>query len=172
DPTGWFGFFPPLPYGPTIAPVDIAFQETVTPPQNAALGTYVFNVKAVADGATRATQTLTVNVVGDAVSGVRLSVDEASRPAGIARAPFADIPVGRIPYFAGSTTSSTPFGATPYGATPFGATPYGATPYQQVLLSQLPLVNPADGATWPQVLTNTSFAGRPLNAITLADVLG
>ena len=176
---------------------------------------------------------MTVNVVGDAVSGVRLSVDEASRPAGIARAPFSDIPAARIPYFAGSTTSSTPFGATPYGGdtvrrdavrgdslrrdamgshavrrdavrsdslrrdpfgatpwgatpfgatpfgatgvltdAPFGATPFGATPYQHVLLSQLPLVNPADGATWPQVLANTSFAGRPLNAVTLADVLG
>ena len=56
DPTGWFGFFPPPPYGPTVAPVDIGFQETVTPPQNASLGTYVFSVKAVADGATRATR--------------------------------------------------------------------------------------------------------------------
>jgi hypothetical protein len=230
--SSWFSFFPPPPLGPAVAPVDIRFQETVSAPEGAALGTYVFKVTAVADGSPRAVQTVTVNVVSDAVSNVHLSVDEASLPAGIANARFADIPASRIPYFAGSTTASTPFGATPYGATPFGATPFGATPYgatpwgatpfgatpygatpygatpfgatpwgatpfgatpfgatgvlgdtpfgatpfgatpfQHVLLSQLPLVDPTDNATWPLVLAGTPMAGQPLNAVTLADVL-
>jgi hypothetical protein len=232
DPTSWVSFDPPLPYGPTLAPTSINFDETITVPQDAPVGQYVFNVAASADNALRATQTVTVNVVQG--MNPHLSVDEQALPAGVATAPFSKIPASRIPFFSGATTSSTPYGATPYGATPFGATPFGATPFgatpwgatpfgatpygatpygatpfgatpwgatpfgatglgtttlgaspfgatpygatdvrnplNQVLLSQIPLTNPSDGASWPQVLGNSPLAASPLNSTTLGAV--
>lgn len=230
--SNWFTFEPST-LGPATAPVDIQFTEHIDVPDGQALGTYVFAVHANADGALRATQTVTVRVVGDAVSDVHLSVDESALPAGVAVAPFSSIPASRIPFFTGATTSSTPYGSTPYGSTPFGSTPFGSTPFgstpwgstpfgstpygstpygstpfgstpwgstpfgstpfgstgvlgqtpfgstpfgstpfDHVLLSQLPLLNPASGASWPLVLAGTPFAGLPLSATSLADVLG
>jgi hypothetical protein len=233
-PSSWFSFDPST-LGPATAPVDIPYDTTVSVPAGQALGQYVFRITAVADGAPRASQDVTVNVVGDAISDVHLSVDETALPAGIAVAPFSKIPASRIPFFTGATTASTPYGSTPYGSTPFGSTPFGSTPYgstpfgstpfgstpygstpygstpfgstpwgstpfgstpfgstgvlgpfdstpfgstpfgsttfDHVLLSQLPLMNPADHATWPDVLAGTPLAGQPLSSLSLSDVL-
>jgi hypothetical protein len=237
NPSSWFSFDPPT-LGPATAPVNIPYDTTVSVPAGQALGQYVFRITAVADGAPRASQDVTVNVVGDAISDVHLAVDETSLPAGVAVAPFSKIPASRIPFFTGATTSSTPYGSTPYGSTPFGSTPFGSTPYgstpwgstpygstpygstpygstpfgstpwgstpfgstpfgstgeiaptgvlgslpfgstpfgsttfDQVLLSQIPLLNPADHATWPDVLAGTPLAGQPLSSLSLSDVL-
>lgn len=227
NPNNWFSFDS---FGPTGTPNDIPFNETISVPADTAKGQYTFTIAAIADGAQRATQTVVVNVGDDAVSNVNFTVDEPTLPAGIAVAPFNQIPAARIPFFSGASSSTTtpygatpygatpygatPFGATPYGATPWGATPYGATPYgatpygatpfgatpwgatpfgatglggtpygatpygatdirnplNQVLLSQISLTNPADGATWAQVLGNSPLAAKPLSASTLGDV--
>jgi hypothetical protein len=95
-PASWFSFFP-AQLGPITAPADVPFSETVTVPAAAAPGTYVFNIAAVADGATRGTpQQVTVNVTNAGVSALTMSSDEPSVPAGIASVPFGSIPGSRL----------------------------------------------------------------------------
>jgi hypothetical protein len=67
---------------------------------------------------------------------------------------------------------------------PVGSTPVGSTALSSLLLSQIPLCGDtplpgtdqascqADHATWAQVLAGTGFANLPLNALTLADIVG
>jgi hypothetical protein len=96
DPQSWVSFDPPLPYGPISAPADVSFNETVTVPQNATLGTYQFDVHALADGNERAVQHVTVTVGNSAVSSLSMTADEPSIPAGIASVPFGSIPGNRL----------------------------------------------------------------------------
>jgi hypothetical protein len=96
DPSSWVSFDPPLPYGPISAPADLSFDEIVTVPQNATLGTYQFDVHALADGNERAVQHVTVTVGNSAVSSLSLTADEPSIPAGIASVPYGSIPGNRL----------------------------------------------------------------------------
>jgi hypothetical protein len=52
----------PLPGGPFTAPYDFSFTETIGVPIDATPGTKSCELKVVADGATRATQTINVTV--------------------------------------------------------------------------------------------------------------
>jgi len=119
------------------------------------------------------------------------STPVGSTPVGstpVGSTPVGSTPVGSTPV--GSTpVGSTPVGSTPVGSTgllglPVGSTPVGSTALSSLLLSQIPLCGDellpgtsqsqcaADGATWAQVLAGTALANRPLNALTLADVVG
>jgi hypothetical protein len=118
------------------------------------------------------------------------STPVGSTPVGstpVGSTPVGSTPVGSTPV--GSTpVGSTPVGSTPVGSTglldlPVGSTPVGSTALSTLLLSQIPLCGDvplpgttqtqcqADGATWPAVLTDTTFAGKPLNTLSLADVI-
>jgi Mg-chelatase subunit ChlD len=117
------------------------------------------------------------------------STPVGSTPVGstpIGSTPIGSTPIGSTPI--GSTPiGSTPIGSTPIGSTglfdlPIGSTPVGSTALSSLLLSQVPLCGDvplpgttqaqcqADGARWATVL-GTTFASRPLNALSLADVL-
>jgi hypothetical protein len=61
--SSWVSAAPAPPYGPFTAPVDLTFTETITVPLGTTAGTYSFDVKAVADGAERAVEHVTVTVV-------------------------------------------------------------------------------------------------------------
>jgi hypothetical protein len=119
------------------------------------------------------------------------STPVGSTPVGstpVGSTPVGSTPVGSTPV--GSTpVGSTPVGSTPVGSTglldlPVGSTPVGSTALSSLLLSQIPLCGDAlqpgtnqatcqsDGATWAQVLAGTGLADQPLNALTLADVVG
>jgi hypothetical protein len=119
------------------------------------------------------------------------STPVGSTPVGstpVGSTPVGSTPVGSTPV--GSTpVGSTPVGSTgllglPVGSTPVGSTPVGSTALSSLLLSQIPLCGDAlqpgtnqatcqsDGATWGQVLAGTGLDGKPLNALTLADVVG
>jgi Tol biopolymer transport system component len=120
------------------------------------------------------------------------STPVGSTPVGstpVGSTPVGSTPVGSTPV--GSTpVGSTPVGSTglldfPVGSTPVGSTPVGSTALASLLLSQIPLCGDvplpgttqarcqADGATWAQVLASSpGLAGKPLNALTLADVVG
>lgn len=58
----WVSESPAPPYGPLTAPVDFGWDETITAPAATPAGLYSFDVNVVADGATRATQHVTVRV--------------------------------------------------------------------------------------------------------------
>ncbi|HSC50704.1 MAG TPA: PxKF domain-containing protein [Gaiellaceae bacterium] len=91
----WVTFFPSQ-LGPISAPADVPFSETVTVPAGTAAGTYTATVHAVADGADRGSQQITVNVTGAGVSALSMSSDEPSIPAGIASVPYGSIPGSRL----------------------------------------------------------------------------
>jgi Mg-chelatase subunit ChlD len=229
----WVSFDPPQPYGPFNTPRDVPYEMTVRVPPETEPGTYTFTVRADADGATRATQTVTVQVRELAASALSLTVGERSSGAGIASLPFSSIPASRIPFLGGSTSAlpagsipagsipagsipagsipagSIPAGSIPAGSIPAGSIPAGSIPagsiawgsyglgstpagsipagsiaFRHVLLSQIPLLNAASGATWQQVLAppsalNLCPAGsppdrvpcRPLNALTFEDLV-
>jgi hypothetical protein len=57
-----FAFSPAAPFGPFMAPVEIAFAETITAPMTP--GTFACTVTAVVDGASRATETNNITVTG------------------------------------------------------------------------------------------------------------
>jgi hypothetical protein len=209
----WVKFTPPPTYGPFTAPIDVPFEETITVPSATAPGTYVFQVHAVADGAVRADESVTVTVTNQVVSNPQLTADQSSRPPGLDGVPFSSIPVSLIPAFAGNAAAapggSIPGGSIPGGSIPGGSIPGGSIPggsitfgsiglgalpggsipggsipggsipggsigfqrvMQSLLLSQIPLQNPASGATWDQILAGTALAGRPLSTLTLFDV--
>ena len=77
-------------------PTDIALQEHVTVPPDAALGTYKFRVTVSGDGVERATQDVTIEVTDHGVSGVQMTADETSVPAGIKNVPLGSIPLSRL----------------------------------------------------------------------------
>jgi Mg-chelatase subunit ChlD len=58
----WASFNPASPYGPVTAPFDKAFTETIKVPLGTAPGDYSFDVRAQADGATRAVEHVNVHV--------------------------------------------------------------------------------------------------------------
>jgi hypothetical protein len=146
SPSSWFTFKPSA-LGPATAPVDLPFDANVAVPAGQALGTYVFRVKAVADGITRGSEDVTVNVVANAITSVHVSTDETTLAAGVATAPYASIPASRIPFFTGATTTSTPYGSTPFGSTPFGSTPFGSTPYGSTPWGSTPYGSTPYGST-------------------------
>jgi hypothetical protein len=123
----WVDFTPPPKYGPFTAPIDVPFDETVTVPAGTAPGTYQFVVHAVADGATRADESVTVNVTNQVVSNPHLTATQSSRPPGVDGVPFTAIPASLIPAFAGNA-ASTPGGSIPGGSIPGGSIPGGSIP--------------------------------------------
>ena len=135
----WVSFTPPTPYGSFTAPRDIPFQETITAPTGATLGTHTFTVKALVDGAERATETVTVNVALQAVGGVQVSVDRRSVPAGIAAFAPSVVPPARVPFFAGADVSSAPVGSVPVGSVPVGSVPVGSVPVGSVPVGSVPV---------------------------------
>ena len=92
----WFTFTPSQ-LGPLVAPQDVPYDVTVTPPQSAPVGTYNFTIHAVADGAERTQQQVSVTVGQQTVSSLTMTSDESSIPAGIASVPFGAIPASRLP---------------------------------------------------------------------------
>jgi hypothetical protein len=205
---------------------DFPFTATVKPLADTPAGLYHVAVDLVADGVTRATETLDITVKTP-LAGLQISATPASVGVGIDQVKIGDIPPAWLAFYAGSTlgapvgstpvgstpvgstpvgstpVGSTPVGSTPVGSTPVGSTPVGSTPVgstglldlpvgstpvgstalSTLLLSQIPLCGDvplpgttqtqcqADGATWPAVLTSTTFAGKPLNTLSLADVI-
>jgi hypothetical protein len=89
--------------------------------------------------------------------------------------PGGSIPGGSITFGDIGLAGGLPGGSIPGGSIPGGSIPGGSIGFQNalqsVLLSQIPLTNPAAGATWPQVLAGTPLDGRPLNTITLYEVV-
>src|SRR6185503_4207631 len=122
------------------------------------VGTYNFTIHAVADGAERTQQQVTVTVGQQTVSSLTMTSDESSIPAGIASVPFGAIPASRLPSLtadvqsaaAGSIAAgsipagSIGLGTTAAGSIAAGSIPAGGAALQSVLLSQIPLV----GTTW------------------------
>jgi hypothetical protein len=88
--------------------------------------------------------------------------------------PGGSIPGGSITFGDLGLAGGLPGGSIPGGSIPGGSIPGGSIGFQNalqsVLLSQIPLTVPADGATWPAVLAGTPLDGRPLNTITLYEV--
>jgi uncharacterized protein YjbI with pentapeptide repeats len=198
DPSQWVSFqkVPESVDVPTDG-TDVGFQAVIQPPADAPSGTYTVDIVVRDDGeSVLATQTLEFTV-GIPLADAILTVDQASVPAGIKDVPLASIPPDRLALTAGSSTSSTPIGSTPIASTPIASTPIastpiastpiastpiastglleapiastpiGSTPLQYVLLSQINLI----GSTWDTVLC-APLKGKPLNALTLADVAG
>lgn len=66
---------PASPFGPFIAPVDFAFNETISVPNDATIGVKTCQLEVVADGALRATQTINVDVK----PSVPTNVDECKK---------------------------------------------------------------------------------------------
>jgi cell division septation protein DedD len=197
DPSQWItiGGLPDVLDVPP-AGADMPFQVTIQVPANAAHGDYSVELT-VADGtATRASQVLDFTV-GTPLTGLTLTVDQESIPAGIKNVPFSAIPPDRLALGAGTDSSSTELGSTPISSTPISSTPISSTPISStpisstpisstglldapisstpisstplhhVLLSQIALHN----TTWDAVLC-APLKGKPLNALTLADVAG
>ena len=135
----WVGFTPPTPYGPFTAPRDIPFDETITVPASAALGPHTFAVTAIVDGAERATQSVSVNVVQQAIGGLQVQVDRGSVPVGIAAFSPSAVPPARVPFFAGATTASMPVGSVPVGSVPVGSVPVGSVPVGSVPVGSVPV---------------------------------
>jgi hypothetical protein len=122
----WFTFTPPA-LGPLVAPQTVPYDMTVTVPQSAALGTYHFTVHAVADGAERATQQVTVTVGQQNVSALSMTADEPSVPAGIASVPYGVIPGSRLPSLTGDAQSAAA-GSIPAGSIAAGSIAAGSIP--------------------------------------------
>ena len=120
----WFTFTPPG-LGPLVAPQTVPYDMTVTVPQTAALGTYHFTVHAVADGAERATQQVTVTVGQQNVSALSMTADEPSIPAGIASVPYGVIPGSRLPNLTADVQSAAA-GSIPAGSIAAGSIPAGS----------------------------------------------
>ena len=122
--SSWFTFTPPG-LGPLVAPQTVPYDMTVTVPQTAALGTYHFTVHAVADGAERATQQVTVTVGQQNVSALSMTADEPSIPAGIASVPYGVIPGSRLPNLT-TDVQSAAAGSIPAGSIAAGSIPAGS----------------------------------------------
>ncbi len=122
--SSWFTFTPPG-LGPLVAPQTVPYDMTVTVPQTAALGTYHFTVHAVADGAERATQQVTVTVGQQNVSALSMTADEPSIPAGIASVPYGVIPGSRLPNLTADVQSAAA-GSIPAGSIAAGSIPAGS----------------------------------------------
>jgi len=76
--SSWASFNPPSPFGPVTAPFDTSFVETITVPAGTAGGDYAFDVVATADGATRATEHVTVHVPVPQLSVGNVTVTEGN----------------------------------------------------------------------------------------------
>ena len=173
----WVAFTPPPPYGPFGTPIDLEYDMKVTVPPGTEAGTYEFTVRAEADGASRATQTVTVQVRNLATSGLTLTVDERSTRAGIASLPFSSIPASRIP-FLGGTTSALPAGSIPAGSIPAGSIPAGSIPAGSIPAGSIPAGSipagsiPAGSIPWGSFGLGSTPAGSiPAGSIALRQVL-
>ncbi len=178
----WVSFTPPPPYGPFVTPRDVDYDMKITVPPETEPGTYTFTVRADADGATRATQTVTVHVRELAASGLTLTVDERSTRAGIASLPFSSIPASRIP-FLGGTTSALPAGSIPAGSIPAGSIPAGSIPAGSIPAGSIPAGSipagsipagsiPAGSIPWGSFGLGSTPAGSiPAGSIALRQVL-
>ena len=98
--------------GPATAPTDIALQERLTVPQNAATGTYRFHVTVGADGVDRAAQDVTIVVTDNAVNGLTLTAKETSVPVGLQNVPLGSIPISRLASLSPDPASAGPAGST------------------------------------------------------------
>jgi hypothetical protein len=76
--SSWASFNPASPYGPVTAPLDKSFVETITVPAGTPGGDYAFDVVASADGATRATEHVTVHVPVPKLSVNNVTVTEGN----------------------------------------------------------------------------------------------
>jgi hypothetical protein len=116
-------------------------------------------------------------------ASLRLSTSAASILATGNGTALADLPVSQLPRGGGiyalaklrsadlsaAATQKSPLGAIPLGAIPLGAIPLGAIPLGAIPLGAIPL-----GAIggWSSLLIGTEFEGRPLQNVTLAQVIG
>jgi hypothetical protein len=137
-PEGWsVSFAPSTPYGPFTAPVDVPFEETITVPEDAALGTYTITVTEVVNGAERATHQVTVEV--EEIAGLQVKIDRRSVKAGIASFSPSVVPAARIPFFGGASIASAPVGSIPVGSVPVGSIPVGSIPVGSVPVGSIPV---------------------------------
>ena len=178
----WVSFTPAPPYGPFEAPIDVAYDMEITVPPETEEGTYEFTVRAEADGASRATQTVSVQVRNPATSALTLTVDERSSAAGIAALPFSSIPASRIP-FLGGTTSALPAGSIPAGSIPAGSMQAGSIPAGSIPAGSIPAGSipagsipagsiPAGSIPWGSFGLGSTPAGSiPAGSIALRQVL-
>ena len=120
----WFTFTPSQ-LGPLVAPQDVPYDVTVTPPQSAPVGTYNFTIHAVADGAERTQQQVSVTVGQQTVSSLTMTSDESSIPAGIASVPFGAIPASRLPSLTADVQSAAA-GSIAAGSIAAGSIPAGS----------------------------------------------
>jgi Mg-chelatase subunit ChlD len=178
----WVSFDPPPPYGPFTTPRDVPYTMTISVPEGTAPGTKVFTVRAEADGAVRATQTVTINVRELAASALTLTVDERSSRAGIASLPFSSIPASRVPFLGGSTSAlpagsipagSIPAGSIPAGSIPAGSIPAGSIPAGSIPAGSIPAGSiPAGSIAWGSFGLGSTPAGSiPAGSIALRHVL-
>jgi hypothetical protein len=180
--SSWVSFTPPTPYGPFTTPRDVDYDMKITVPAGTAPGTYTFTVRAIADGASRATQTVTVQVRQQATSALTLTVDERSMRAGIASLPFSSIPASRIPFLGGATSAlpagsipagSIPAGSIPAGSIPAGSIPAGSIPAGSIPAGSIPAGSiPAGSISWGSFGLGSAPAGSiPAGSIALRHVL-
>ena len=178
----WVSFDPPPPYGPFTTPRDVPYNMTISVPEGTAPGTKTFTVRAEADGAVRATQTVTITVRELAASALSLTVDERSRGAGIVSLPFSSIPASRIPFLGGSTSAlpagsipagSIPAGSIPAGSIPAGSIPAGSIPAGSIPAGSIPAGSiPAGSIPWGSFGLGSTPAGSiPAGSIALRHVL-
>jgi Tol biopolymer transport system component len=149
----WVSFDPELPYGPFDAPFDKPFTETITPPDGTEPGTYTFEVRAVADGATRAVQTLHVTVTNQ-VTNLEVTSEEQALPAGITAVPFNSIPASTVPALAGAQSAaggsiaggSIAGGSIAGGSIAGGSIPPSSLPGGSITFGQLGFRSTAGGS--------------------------
>jgi hypothetical protein len=196
NPTEWLTYqdVPDVLTVPS-AGVDMPFHITIAPPETAPSGTYKIELNVFDGSATRGNGLILTFTIGVPLSGLTLTVDQQTVPAGVKDVPFSAIPADRLALGAGSDANDTPIGSTPISSTPISSTPISSTPISStpisstpisstglleapisstpisstplhhVLLSQIVLRN----TTWDAVLC-APLKGKPLNALTLADV--
>jgi hypothetical protein len=135
--------FSPPKLGPLTTPLDNSpYEMTVTVPPTTPVGDYGFRVYAVADGAFRTHQDVTVHVSNRSVSTLTLTADQSTVPAGIASAPYTSIPAARLatltPDVASAPAGSIPAGSIPAGSIPAGSIPAGSIPAGSIPAGSIP----------------------------------
>jgi CSLREA domain-containing protein len=116
-----------------------------------------------------------------------LSPASTSVPAGVAEVRLADLPITELQLDFGSAIGSTPLDSTPLDSTPLDSTPLDSTPLDSIPLDSTGLLDPklrtaldqiflssiplATAGGWEAVLVGTPFAGRPLQTVSLGEVL-
>ena len=155
----------------------------------------------VSDGHLAGSAAVTINVTAGASSPVNATVDLRATPipfdstnptqvqAGAREVPLADAAalVGQGTGPSSTPLSNTPLSNTPLSNTPLSNVPLANTPLSNTPLSNTGLTDPSVRALlsdsllttiplavpggWPKILENTPLAGRPLQQLTVKDVL-